>query len=66
MSVKEKISKVKKRDGRLVKFEQQKITDAIHKALTLKDSSGSLFIIFIVKFSKIRDEHFFKQCYFSE
>lgn len=27
------ISKIKKRDGRIVGFEQQKITDAIHKAL---------------------------------
>jgi ribonucleoside-diphosphate reductase alpha chain len=27
------ISEIKKRDGRIVKFEQQKITDAIHKAL---------------------------------
>jgi len=34
------ISEIKKRDGRIVKFEQQKITDAIHKALVavhLKD-----------------------------
>jgi len=27
------ISKIRKRDGKIVKFEQQKITDAIHKAL---------------------------------
>jgi ribonucleoside-diphosphate reductase alpha chain len=27
------VSEIKKRDGRIVKFEQQKITDAIHKAL---------------------------------
>jgi anaerobic ribonucleoside-triphosphate reductase len=27
------ISEIKKRDGRIVRFEQQKITDAIHKAL---------------------------------
>ncbi len=34
------ISEIKKRDGRIVKFEQKKITDAIHKALVavhLKD-----------------------------
>ena len=34
------ISEIKKRDGRIVKFEQQKITDAIHKTLVavhLKD-----------------------------
>ena len=27
------ISEIKKRDGRIVKFDQQKITDAIYKAL---------------------------------
>ena len=29
-----KITKVQKRDGRVVEFEQAKITDAVHKAIT--------------------------------
>lgn len=32
------ISEIKKRDGRIVKFEQRKITDAIHKALVVVHS----------------------------
>lgn len=34
------VSEVKKRDGRIVKFEQQKITDAIHKALVASGYEG--------------------------
>lgn len=34
------ISEIKKRDGRIVKFEQQKITDAIHKALVASGHEG--------------------------
>jgi len=32
--VENKITKIKKRDGRIVNFEQQKITDVVFKALT--------------------------------
>ena len=32
------VSEIKKRDGKIVKFEQQKITDAIHKALVATHS----------------------------
>ena len=32
--MKNKITKVKKRDGQIVDFDQEKITDAIFKALT--------------------------------
>jgi len=35
------ISEIKKRDGRIVKFEQQKITDAIHKALVASGFDSS-------------------------
>ncbi|MEM5872509.1 MAG: adenosylcobalamin-dependent ribonucleoside-diphosphate reductase, partial [Candidatus Aenigmatarchaeota archaeon] len=35
------ISEIKKRDGRIVKFEQKKITDAIHKALVASGYDGS-------------------------
>jgi len=35
------ISEIKKRDGRIVKFEQQKITDAIHKALVASGFNSS-------------------------
>ena len=34
------ISEIKKRDGRIVKFDQQKITDAIYKALVASDYGG--------------------------
>ncbi len=38
--IKNPITKVKKRDGRTVDFDQQKITDAIFKALTSTDNGG--------------------------
>ena len=34
LSANNKITKVQKRDGRIVEFEQEKITDAVHKAIT--------------------------------
>ena len=41
--MKKQISKVKKRDGRVVKFDQQKITEAIYKAITaVSEEDGKL------------------------
>lgn len=41
--MKKQIFKVKKRDGRVVKFDQKKITDAIYKAITaVSDEDGKL------------------------
>ena len=34
VKVRNNIEKVQKRDGRIVAFEQEKITEAIHKAIT--------------------------------
>ncbi len=43
MAVKPKVSQIRKRDGRIVKFEGKKITDAIHKAvLAVKRKDGKL------------------------
>jgi len=38
--VKNKFSRIKKRDGRIVDFDQEKITDAIFKALTATNKGG--------------------------
>ena len=35
-----KFTQIKKRDGRIVDFEQEKITDAIFKALTVTNKGG--------------------------
>ena len=35
--IQNKIKKIKKRDGRIVDFEQKKITDAVFKAITATD-----------------------------
>jgi len=40
MPVKNKFTKIKKRDGRIVDFDQKKITDAIFKALTATNEGG--------------------------
>ena len=38
-----KVSKIRKRDGRIVEFKQQKITDAIHKAfIAVREKDGKL------------------------
>jgi len=44
------VSEIKKRDGRIVRFEQQKITDAIHKALVASgyDSKKAKYLSNIV------------------
>jgi ribonucleoside-diphosphate reductase alpha chain len=43
MAVKPKVSQIRKRDGRIVKFEGEKITNAIHKAiLAVKRKDGKL------------------------
>jgi len=41
MTIKPRVSQIRKRDGRIVKFEEKKITDAIHKAiLAVKRKDG--------------------------
>ena len=40
MPVKNKFTKVKKRDGRIVDFNQEKITGAVFKSLTATNEGG--------------------------